>query len=122
MKKGKVTYSLFNKWSAFFMSVTLLWLTVSNPFVFASQQENIKYQQLTNVDTELPANEEESNPFGNSQEEKVPSGNSLTEEFLHEFHATTLFFSIASKSYKCHDAETYIAFHGELLVPPPNFS
>ncbi|MBK6937080.1 MAG: hypothetical protein IPH18_09515 [Chitinophagaceae bacterium] len=74
MKRGKVTYSLFNKWSAFF------------------------------------------------REEKVPSGNSLTEEFLHEFHATTLFFSIASKSYKCHDAETYIAFHGELLVPPPNFS
>lgn len=104
------------------MSLTLLWLTISTPFVFASQQEIVKYQLSADTDSKLPANEEESNPFGNSQEEKVPSGNSLTEEFLHEHHPATLFFSIASKSYKSHDVETYTAFHGELLVPPPNFS
>ncbi len=104
------------------MSLTLIWLTVSTPFVYESQQESIKHQFSAITDSELPVNEEESNPFGNSQEEKVPSGASLTEEFLHEFHSETLLYSLISKSYKCSDTDTYTAFHGELLVPPPNFS
>lgn len=122
MSRAKPTYSLHNIWAAIFMLLTLLWLTVSTPFVFESQQANSKYQLSVNADSELPVNEEDSNPFGNSQEEKVPSGTSLTEEFLHEFHSETLFYSLISKSYKCSDADTYTAFHGELLVPPPNFS
>lgn len=122
MKKRKAIYNMYDKWAAVFMLLTLLWLTVSTPFVFESLQKNARYQLSANIDSEVPTSEENSNPFGNSQEEKVPSANSLTEEFLHESHTTTLFFSIASRSYKCHDADTYIAFHGELLVPPPNLS
>lgn len=71
----------------------------------------------------LNGNEEEtSNPFGNNTEEKAPnSGNSFSEEYLHIQHINHPYFSKTSQYHKFENADIYIAFHGELLVPPPNF-
>ncbi len=124
MKKKGTIYSIFNKIAAVFMTLALLWLTVSAPYVFESQQEAIKYGKITAADCPLSDNEEETaNPFGNTTEEKAPGGiNSFSEEFLHDHHKADHFLSLASTYHKGDDAGTYIAFHGELLVPPPNMA
>ena len=107
--------------SAIVLVVTLLWLTVSTPFVFASQQHLAKQSKAAQAEQPVNAGDEESaNPFGNTTEEKAPSGNSFSEEFLHDSHSFDYFISVRSQYQKCEDADTYHAFHGELLVPPPN--
>lgn len=121
MGKNKKTYSGFQMASAVCMIMALLWLTISAPFVFACQQELAKQSKTGQSQSPLAGNEEETaNPFGNTTEEKAPSSSSFSEEYLHDHPATDFFFSVASQYYKGENAGTYIAFHGELLVPPPN--
>lgn len=124
MKKAEKKYSFSQLASAVFMIVALLWLTISAPFVFAGQQKLANQCKTTaHAETPLPCSEEESsNPFGNTTEEKAPSSSSFSEEYLHDNHKSDYFFSISSQYHKIEDSGTYIAFHGELLVPPPNKS
>jgi hypothetical protein len=118
--KNKKIYTIFQLCSAVFMILALLWLTVSTPFVYANQQKQQQHDHSMNNGSPLSGSEEESGCFGNSTEEKTPSGTSFSEEYLHDHHSSEHFFSIASRYHKCENADTYIAFHGELLVPPPN--
>jgi cytoskeletal protein RodZ len=121
MSGKQKTYNFFQKGSAIFMIVALLWLTVSAPFVFASQQELAKQDKIADTQSPLSGNEEEaSNPFSSTTEEKNPSSTSFSEEYLHDQHITDHFFLIATQYHNCVNAGTYIAYHGELLVPPPN--
>lgn len=121
MKKNKKTYTIFQKASSIFLMLTLLWLTVSTPFVIACQQELAKQQKSQAADLPVSDSEDETTDSGsNTIEEKVPAGNNFSEEFLHEHQTTHYFFSITSLYHKLENADTYIAFHGELLVPPPN--
>ncbi len=121
MKSNKKKYNPFQLASAIFMILALLWLTVSTPFVFASQQEQASQDKTANAGTPLNGNEEEAaNPFGNTTEEKAPSSTTFSEEFLHDHHKAYYVFSTISQYQKCEDADTYVAYHGELLVPPPN--
>jgi len=127
MKKQKKTYSIFQMASAIFMMLALLWLTVSTPFVFASQQKMAGQHSSQNIESSFSDNpladgsEEEANPFSNTTEEKNPnSSNSFSEEFLHHHHDDSHFFLLFSQLHKSENAGTYVAFHGELLVPPPN--
>jgi hypothetical protein len=118
MKRKKKTYSFFQLLSAIGMVLALLWLTVSTPFVYANQQQQAKQEQGC---PSLPCNsDEESSPFGNSTEEKTPSSTSFSEEYLHDSDHSTEFFAAAAPDHLSQNAGTYIAFHGELLVPPPN--
>lgn len=103
------------------MVLTLLWLTISIPFVFSAQQEMAARDgKVINCNMPCTDNEEEAGLFGNTTEEKAPSSTSVSEEYLHDSHSLNHFFSIALSYHKCENAGTYIAFHGELLVPPPN--
>jgi hypothetical protein len=104
------------------MILALLWLTISAPFVYASQQELSKKDKAAMCQSIQGCDEEEgSNPLGNATEEKNPnSGSSFSEEYLHDHHIEEYFFCIASQHYKCENASTYTAFHGEVQVPPPN--
>jgi hypothetical protein len=125
MRKRRKPYNTFQLASAIFMILALLWLTVSAPFIFASQQELSKQNKITHAGSLIADNNEEeaANAFSNTTEEKNPgSNNSLSEEYLHDYHISHYFFSAASQYHKCEDAGTYIAFHGELLVPPPNIA
>lgn len=121
MKLKQKTYTIFQLSSAVFMIVALLWLTVSLPFVYDNQQKQSQIDKIENTSSSAENNEDSSNPFGNATEEKNPnSSNSLSEEFLHHHYSHDHFFSIASQFYKCVNVDTYIAYHGELDVPPPD--
>ena len=122
MKKSKKIYTVFHKGSAIFMILTLLWLTISTPLVFASQQELAGKHQMEKTNSPLTnSDEESSNPLGNNTDEKAPNPNNFAEEYLHEHPVTEHhFISETRQYYKCEDDGIYIAYHGELLVPPPN--
>lgn len=123
MAKRRKIYNNIQLGSAVVMILLLMWLTVSTPFVLASQQEIAKSAKSPSAQSPLTggSEEESANPFGNSTEEKVPKNiNSFSEEFLHDPHGSDYFFSIARQYHKTKNAGTYTAFHGELLVPPPN--
>lgn len=121
MSRFRNIYSLCNKAAAIGMILALLWLTISAPFVQAAQQELAAYQLSSERSAPSGTGEEENaSPFGNATEEKAPSSSTFSEEYLHDHHCDEHSFSIALQYNKHGDAGTYIAFHGELLVPPPN--
>jgi flagellar biosynthesis/type III secretory pathway M-ring protein FliF/YscJ len=122
MKARRKIYSASHLVSAVVMILALAWLTVSTPFVLASQQEQAKQQKMEkSTSSPIENNEEESSkPLGSNTEEKVPNANSLSEEYLHTFHTISHFYTEVSQYHKHENSDIYIAFHGELLVPPPN--
>jgi hypothetical protein len=121
MKKVPEPYNFLHRVSAILMIVALCWLTVSAPFVFENQQKIAKQNCEAPVEIPLAATEEEANPFSGSTEEKAPKTlNTFSEEYLHDHHHSEYLLSITSQFHKGADAATYVAYHGELLVPPPN--
>lgn len=96
------------------MVLTLAWLTVSTPFVYADQQ--IKKEAAAKKGE---TKQENRNPFSNTTEEKTENGNSTLSEYLHEFHLHEQSFVIITSYYKCHPSDLYFAFHPELVSPPP---
>lgn len=108
------------------MMLTLLWLTISTPFVVSFQQEMAKQGISFEKTSPLSTSEDEiPNPLSNSNEEKPASNSSLSslaEEYLHDNHKTEYRFAAGYNYHSNENADTYTAFHGELLVPPPNFS
>jgi hypothetical protein len=120
MKKDSKTYTFFQKASSIFLMATLVWLTISAPFVSASQQELAKQQKIHSIDSSATSAEDEAaDSDSNTVEEKV-SCNAFAEEFLHENHIVHYLSSKTFSYHKLENADSYIAFHGELLVPPPN--
>lgn len=123
MKKNRKIYSVFHLCSAVFLILALMWLTVSTPFVIAGQEEIAKQHKTEKSTSPLAGNEEETNnPFGNNTEEKAPTTSGFSEEYLHSFHVISHFYTEISQYHKHENSDIYIAFHGELLVPPPNAS
>jgi len=121
MKKSFKIFSIFQLSSTVLMMVLLCWLTISTPFVYASQQEQAKQGKMVNTAASNASSEEENgNPFGNNTEEKTASSSSFSEEYLHICHITTHFHTSVYLYHKLENAATYTAYHGELLVPPPN--
>lgn len=113
-------YSFYSKVSSILMIVALLWLTVSTPFVFKSQQQAEQYEKLIGKNQSVPLDDNDQNPYGNTTEEKAPASSSIQEEFLHENHTSEYFLLLASQYPELENSGIYIAFHGELHVPPPN--
>jgi hypothetical protein len=105
--------------SSIFMMLTLAWLTVSLPFVNAAQQAT---EQQTSTDMQDAA-EDDDNPFANTSEEKTPNNfNSISEEYLHDSHSFDQYVTVPSVEYRLEHVPIYIAFHGELISPPPDLS
>mgnify|MGYP000941500486 CR=1 FL=1 len=119
MKKNRA-YTIFEKASSIFLVATLLWLTVSTSFVSAFQEELAKQNKMVSAQSSVPGNSDDTSGTTDNLEEKVPCSNNLSEEFLHEFGGNHLYFATVSSYDKIENAGDYIAFHGELLVPPPN--
>ena len=122
MRKSQKTFNVFQLASAVFMIAALLWLTISAPFVYAGQKLIAGQEQAAGTGLPLAGNEEEAaNPFGNTTEEKAPSGgNTFSEEYIHDLHKHDHFFLILLRYHKSENAGTYLAYHGELDVPPPD--
>lgn len=119
-KQIKITCIL----SSVFMILTLVWLTVSLPFVNGAQQQATEQSSSAKADNPLNSDEEDNNnPFANTTEEKTSNGfNTLSEEYLHDPHSFDHYVIVPSVEYKLQHVSTYIAFHGELISPPPDFS
>ena len=120
MQRKKKTYNVFQRFTSVFLMLTLVWLTISIPYVYSSQLQLAADGVSVGIPLSVTAEEESHNPFGNTTEEKGPGNNSMTEEYLHGNEDTGGFFTATSPMYNCVDWGTYHAFHGELLVPPPN--
>ena len=121
MRKGQQLYNLFQRISAVMMIVALAWLTISAPFVFENEKKIAEQNHEAPADLPFAGTEDEANPFNGSTEEKAPKTlNSVSEEYLHDSHRSLYLFSAASQFHKCENASIYVAYHGELLVPPPN--
>lgn len=123
MKKDLKPYKPLQLISAISMIMALLWLTISTPFVYNAQQKQA--EQHGKIISHSPladsSEEEDANPFGNNTEEKNSnSSNSFSEEYLHDHHSDEYFLSAISQFYKCENSDAYVAYHGELDVPPPD--
>jgi hypothetical protein len=121
MRKKKNIQRFLQKITAVFMIATLFWLTVSAPVVYRAQQRQAEKESAKSCSA-LGGNEEESAKPAGANEGKGNSTNSLSEEYLHELHLEDYFFSAKAGYHKPENASDYVAYHGELLVPPPNFS
>ena len=123
MNKSSKIYSISQLASAVIMIMALMWLTVSTPFVYAFQQELDKQQKMEKAGSPVTGCEEETTKIPNSNtEEKTPGNTSLSEEYLHNNHKADYFIYLSMQYQKCDNAGTYIAYHGEMLIPPPNHS
>lgn len=104
------------------MLLTLFWLTLSIPFVFKAQQQITKEKIAASQDPSVNDEEPVGNPLTNTNEEKSSNSfNTLSEEYLHHHTSDELNYSKEITNHLHHAKEpTYIAFHGEMLCPPPN--
>ena len=119
MRYKNPTYNLTNLLAAFLMVLTLLWLTVSTPFVNAAYQQQDLYTQSDNSPAEdIPESEE--SPFNSATEEKTETNSNTLSEYLHYIHELSHMTGTSHKHDYSHSFDVYVAFHGELLCPPPN--
>lgn len=110
--------SIFTAWhigSSLLMILALLWLTVSTPFVYAA--DKLAKQEVQKQTGQCQ--EEDTNPFSNTTEEKNESGVNNLSEYLHDVHLLERISVTLTKYYKCHLSDTYYAFHPDLHLPPP---
>ena len=115
MNQRSTTYPLHKILSAIFLILALGWLTVSLPFVYNAQQYAIE-TSLTNGADDLKSNNN-FNPLSNTTEEKTPD---QVQEYLHGQNENIEFHTANLDHLHAHACKVYIAFHGELLCPPPN--
>ena len=120
MNKAYNIFSILQRCTAVCMILALLWLTISAPFVYSAQLKLAEKQKLSQSHNKQCEEEEPGNPLNNSTEEKTSSVNSFSEEYLHHSFPDHHIFKPFLQHHKGEDADTYTAFHGELLVPPPN--
>ena len=114
--KRKQHTTLKHVLSSLLMLLMLAWLTVCLPFVNESQQTFKTQVQLT--DEETPETED-GNPLTNTNEEKSESGNSLLSEYLHPLFQLNHTFTGVDNPYKIHPSDLYLAYHPDLIIPPP---
>lgn len=116
MKKRKQPYQLRYVFPSVLMLALLTWLTVCLPFVNESQGRSKAQTEQTDKDTKS----DNSNPLNNTNEEKSESGTSLLSEYLHEAPVLDRHFILLTSSFKGHPSDIYIAFHPDLVIPPPD--
>ncbi|MDP3394577.1 hypothetical protein [Sediminibacterium sp.] len=119
MRKATRSHIIFQKLNALFFVLALLWLTVSTPFIMANQ---FSQDQLTSIESPIDngGEEETANPLNSNSEEKPHNCNNLLEEYIHHSASVIAFNYIALSHAIGLDGDSYKAYHGELLVPPPN--
>src|SRR5689334_12035873 len=96
-------YSKLHLSSSLFMILSLIWLTVSTPYVNAAQQ--VKKQ----TERKSSRTSDNSNPFSNTTEEKNESSVNTLSEYLHDHAQEEPIAVIITKYYKCHPSDLYFA-------------
>lgn len=120
LEKSVNKYSRVQCANSLLMILSLVWLTVSIPFVYNARQQvsRIKCEQGSK---HSPSRDQNTNPLANTTEEKPVSTISISEEYLHHHDHTGIVTETNPHLFYLRDENTYTAFHGELLTPPPNF-
>jgi len=120
MASKAVPYSLKEKGISTLLIMTLLWLTVSLPYISDAQQYSTRIA-LESGKSSLPL-DDSSNPVSGNPEEKAASGgiNTLSEEYLHHPEEILAMETSRVSHSTFHLICFYETFHGELLCPPPN--
>lgn len=112
------TYNSVHRIAAVIMIAALSWLTISLPYLYSFQKELAK-QESRSAPFDCPVENEESNPLGNTTEEKASA--SATEEYLHHTDDHNYLFCHSLSHDNRHSYDIYVAWHGEVQCPPPNF-
>lgn len=102
------------------MCLSLVWLTVSLPYVFDSQLKYAAIAGEQNEQSSFPFGEEEIPLTTNTSEEKAPTVITGQEEYLHHENENHLLGSQFLSHISRHNPSIYIAFYGELISPPPD--
>lgn len=89
-------YSKLHIASSLFMILSLVWLTVSIPYVNASQQVKKETEKKSSRCSDT------NNPFSNTTEEKNESSVNTLSEYLHDRQQEEPLTLIIPKYYKCH--------------------
>ena len=116
MTASKTIQNLKYKVSSLFMLLALAWLTISLPFVYADQQA----QKAAVEKQQNPKASDDNNSLTNTTEEKSENGVNTLSEYLHEVHHTEHLSTQIIQFHKCHSADVYLAFHPDLISPPPD--
>ena len=116
--KARPAYKQIHRIAAVIMIAALSWLTVCLPYVYSFQKE-LANQESKSAPFDLPIDNEESNPLANSTEEKAPT--TISEEYLHHTDDHNYLFSHRLSHDNRHAYDIYVAYHGEVQCPPPNF-
>ena len=115
MQKSKQIFALRHVVSSIFLLLTLAWLTVCLPVVNENQQKAKAQAEQTDKEP----NADDDNPLNNTTEEKTESGISLLDEYIHDTHILEQHFIVLSSSFKYHPSDLYLAYHPDLIIPPP---
>jgi hypothetical protein len=102
------------------MILVLLWLTVSTSFIFNAQKQIPNQTKQQTIPANSQQEEEAANPMAGTTEEKIPGTANTLSEFLRETGLLKHLLQKNTKYYWHIKFALYKAFHGELLVPPPN--
>lgn len=98
-----------------FLAALLVLLTIGLP---------VTYSSVAKLKAATSKNKiSDKNPYSNSTEEKTPNNTvTFSEEYVHiSNHEPPLsLFQVSVAYLHAHEA-TYVAFHGEMLCPPPNY-
>ena len=100
--------------SVLVMMLALFWLLVSLPFIHAAQQVE---KQAIHANAGI---ENDEVPFTDTNEEKSKNGKSTVIEYLNELSEINNLFTLLRRCFKCHSDDVYVAFHSELISPPPD--
>lgn len=112
--RNTVSISIAKAVAGVFMILTLLWLTVSTPFVYAGSSIKKEAPSKSGDKTQ-----DDNNPFSGTTEEKSENGVNTISEYLHEQELHEQGFTLITSFYKCPPAGLYFAYHPELISPPP---
>lgn len=115
-----VPYNFKEKCISIILIMTLVWLTVSLPYISDAQQHSTQVAQSSGKSS-LPV-DENNTPVSGNPEEKAASGgiNTLSEEYLHHPEELLSLEPTLIDHSSFHQICFYETFHGELLCPPPN--
>jgi hypothetical protein len=103
------------------MMLALVWLIISAPYIYKVQEQKNKITRSSENTLPVKGDKENAfNPFGNATEEKTCDNlNTISEEYLHGSHLFEHYIAVPSVYNNIENVKIYIAFHGELLSPPP---
>lgn len=113
MKRSQQAGSLKHIAYSVLMIFTLLWLTVSTPFVYQADQVQKKLSRQSNQQSQA------GNLFSNITEEQNENSVNTLSEYLHETQLVNSHFVTVTRLYNHYPSIIVPQHHPELLSPPP---